>query len=238
MSHAPVRAICALRTGRALSGDNDGDRHATPRADLVALDGFPSARGIGTRRIKGIVRTPAAPRCGGFGFAFDGGDLAMIGSMQKIAAALASAAGKIRLTSRFAVSDTISRIAGSPDRRIAGSPDRRIAGSPDRRIAGSPDRRIAGSPDRRIAGSPDRRIAGSPDRRIAGSPDRRVAGSPGRRVAGSPGRRVAGSPGRRVAGSPGRRVAGSPGRPTCVRGLGDESVRRMAALAPVSSIPV
>ena len=97
---------------------------------------------------------------------------------------------------------------------IAGSPDRRIAGSPDRRIAGSPDRRIAGSPDRRIAGSPDRRIAGSPDRRIAGSPDRRIAGSPD------------------------RRIAGSPDRPTCVRGLGGESVRRMAALAPVSSIPV
>ena len=37
---------------------------------------------------------------------------------------------------------------------------------------------------------------------------------------------------------PGRRVAGSPGRPTCVRGLGDESVRRMAAPAPVSGIPV
>ena len=89
----------------------------------------------------------------------------------------------------------------------------------------------------RVAGSPGRRVAGSPGRRVAGSPGRRVAGSPGRRVAGSPGRRVAGSPGRRVAGSPGRRVAGSPGRPTCVRGLGDEPVRRMAALAPVSGIP-
>ncbi len=54
-------------------------------------------------------------------------------------------------------------------------------------------------------------------------------------VAGSPGRRVAGSPGRRVAGSPGRRVAGSPNlRPW----VGGECVRRMAALAPVSSIPV
>ena len=41
-----------------------------------------------------------------------------------------------------------------------------------------------------------------------------------------------------VAGSPGRRVAGSPGRPICVRVSGDESVRRMAALAPVSGIPV
>ena len=105
-------------------------------------------------------------------------------------------------------------------------------------VAGSPGRRVAGSPGRRVAGSPGRRVAGSPGRRVAGSPGRRVAGSPGRRVAGSPGRRVAGSPGRRVAGSPGRRVAGSPGRPTCVRGLGDESVRRMAALAPVSGIPV
>ena len=68
----------------------------------------------------------------------------MIGSMQKVASALASAAGTIRLTIE----------AGGPFDIIAGSPDRRIAGSPDRRIAGSPDRRIAGSPDRRIAGSP------------------------------------------------------------------------------------
>ncbi len=196
-AHVPRPRPCHLRpltrTGRALSGDNDGDRHATPRADMVALDGFPSARGIGTRRTKDIVRSPSPPRCGGFGFAFDGGDLAMIGSMQKIAAALASAAGKIRLTSRFDARPDI----------------------------------IAGSPDRRIAGSPDRRIAGSPDRRIAGSPDRRIAGSPGRRVAGSPGRRVAGSPGRRVAGSPNLRPW-----------VGGECVRRMAALAPVSRIPV
>ncbi len=181
-AHVPRRRPCHLRpltrTGRALSGDNDGDRHAAPGTDSGALDGFPSAREVGTRPMKDIVRVPAAPRCGIVGFAFEEGDLAMIGSMQKIAAALASAAGKIRLTSRFAVPGIISRIAGSPDRRIAGSPDRRIAGSPDRRIAGSPDRRIAGSPDRRIAGSPDRRIAGSPDRRIAGSPDRRIAGSP------------------------------------------------------------
>ena len=102
-------------------------------------------------------------------------------------------------------------------------------------VAGSPGRRVAGSPGRRVAGSPGRRVAGSPGRRVAGSPGRRVAGSPGRRVAGSPGRRVAGSPGRRVAGSPGRRVAGSPNlRP----GVDGERVRRMAALAPVSGIPV
>ncbi len=199
-AHVPRPRPCHLRpltrTGRALSGDNDGDRHAAPGTDSGALDGFPSAREVGTRPMKDIVRVPAAPRCGIVGFAFDEGDLAMIGIMQKIVAALASAAGKIRLTSRFGVPGII---AGSPDRRIAGSPDRRIAGSPDRRIAGSPDRRIAGSPDRRIAGSPDRRIAGSPDRRIAGSPDRRIAGSPDRRIAGSPDRRIAGSPDRRIA---------------------------------------
>ncbi len=106
--------------------------------------------------MKGIARTPAPPRCVGFGFAFGEGDLAMIGSMQKIAAALASAAGRIRLTSRFAVSDTISRVAGSPGRRVAGSPGRRVAGSPGRRVAGSPGRRVAGSPGRRVAGSPGR----------------------------------------------------------------------------------
>ena len=105
------------------------------RTDTGALDGFPSVRGVGTRWTKTIVRTPALPRCGGFGFAPGEDDLAMIGSMQKVV----SAAGTIRLTIE----------AGGPFHIIAGSPDRRIAGSPDRRIAGSPDRRVAGSPNLR-----------------------------------------------------------------------------------------
>ena len=213
------------------------------RADSARFNRFPCGGGGGRRwknhrAILGVLQPWGAPS------PRHSRDRAMIGYVNRAWAAFSAAVaamGKSGLTKGDVA--TAIMVAGSPGRRVAGSPGRRVAGSPGRRVAGSPGRRVAGSPGRRVAGSPGRRVAGSPGRRVAGSPGRRVAGSPGRRVAGSPGRRVAGSPGRRVAGSPGRRVAGSPGRrvagsPNLRPGVDGGRVRRMAALAPVSSIPV